>query len=64
MTAQLPGCCGDPRCQGCAWECDRDDGHDYEWDASLEVFVCKHCDNESPRLAAAVTRKPNAGDQP
>ena len=56
----LPGCCGDSRCRGCAWECDNPDGHDYEMDPSLEVLVCRHCDNESPNLAAAITRKPPA----
>ena len=58
--AQPPGCCGDHRCQGCAWECDHPGGHAYEFDPSLDVFVCKHCDNESPNLLAAVTRKPEA----
>jgi hypothetical protein len=58
MSPQPPGCCGDLRCQGCAWDCDRPDGHVYEWDSTLELSVCKHCDNESPNLAAAVTRKP------
>lgn len=45
-----PGCCGDPRCQGCAWECDSPDGHDYKWNEDLGCFVCRLCGNESPNL--------------
>lgn len=39
MTTQPPGCCGNLRCQGCAWECDHPDGHDYAFDPSLAVAV-------------------------
>lgn len=55
----LPGCCGDSRCNGCAWECTSADGHDDLWDEELEVFVCGHCERESPRLLFS-TKK--AGD--
>jgi hypothetical protein len=52
MTIQPPGCCGDLRCHGCAWECTDPDGHHYGWDPSLGVLVCRRCHNRSPNLAA------------
>lgn len=50
VSYHTPGCCGDDRCLGCAWECDPPDAdHDYE--LANGVLVCQRCGNETPRLA-------------
>ena len=56
-STPTPGCCGDARCRGCAWECDNQDGiHDYQHDPAFGIAACLICGNESPNLGAGVTR--------
>lgn len=63
MSSNEPGCCGVAACQGCAWECTRDDGHKYVPSAvinGVQTFVCDWCGNVTPRLGS---ERPTSADR-